>query len=271
MAPLHFSARTQTPQPTGQTMRVGIGREVPQVPVSPSSELHARRAGSPAGLELPRSGRSGPGGSVPPRCFCPRHPRKNQRPARHGGGTSAGEPSPRSARAPGPPPICAPPGQGRVPPGLRGRPAPARPLAAPLPRGLRDPGSRSSRWAPAARRRRASPARPARGRLSARRDGHPEHEQSFLPPSPAPLPGSPEATTARQRASPALTEVRRDALPPPAACSPRPAARAIVVFLEKLGRGKERGEGRGWEGTEIEGERSMQRQEVETATTSAGD
>lgn len=59
------------------------------------------------------------------------------------------------------------------------------------------------------------------------------------------------------------------------ACKPRPAAREAVAFSEEPRRGKG-GEGAGRkgrrrEGIEIEGERSMRRQEVGTATASAGD
>lgn len=222
----------------------------------------------PAGLELSRFGQGGPAGSVPPRVLpsLPTQKAASRRWHQRGSTESLLRPgagTPAHLRSPGA-------GQGRFPQGSRGRPAPAQPPAVPLPRTLRGQG-------PAAPGEPSPPPPPRipgppRWPEALGAQGRPPGARAILsPPSPAPLPGSPEATTARQRGSPALTEVRRDALPPPAACSPRPAARAIVAFLEKLGRGKERGEGRGWEGTEIEGERSMQRQEVETATTSAGD
>lgn len=227
----------------------------------------------PAGLELSQFGQAGPAGSVPSRALSLRGASalatrtKSSVPA----AVPARErpvpalPVHRDPRPSALPRGRAGQGPARITGPARTGTAPGGSAAANAPRS-RDP----QRPASPPRRRRASPARPAGGRLSAQ--GRPPGARAIVsPPSPALLPGSPEATTARQRGSPALTEVRRDALPPPAACSPRPAARAIVAFLEKLGRGKERGEGRGWEGTEIEGERSMQRQEVETATTSAGD
>lgn len=242
MAPLHFSARTQTPQPAGPKMRVGIGREEPQPPVSPAQ--------SPTLCALaPQPGWSYPGpAEVVPRALPLRGApalatqAKKQHPARHGGGTSAGAPNPRSARAQGPPAHLRSPGAGQSRAGYRNDRG-----AGPHRHGLRQ--LRSVRRAPAARRRRASPTRPARRRLTARRDGHPEHERSLLPLVPLPCPGPRRRPPpARQRGSLALTEVRRDALPPPAACSPRPAARAIVAFWRSWEEGKKGGREGGGKG-----------------------
>lgn len=223
-------------------MRVGIGREEPQPPVSPAQ--------SPTLCALaPQPGWSYPGpAEVVPRALPLRGApalatqAKKQHPARHGGGTSAGAPNPRSARAQGPPAHLRSPGAGQSRAGYRNDRG-----AGPHRHGLRQ--LRSVRRAPAARRRRASPTRPARRRLTARRDGHPEHERSLLPLVPLPCPGPRRRPPpARQRGSLALTEVRRDALPPPAACSPRPAARAIVAFWRSWEEGKKGGREGGGKG-----------------------
>lgn len=215
MAPPHFSARTQTPRRAGPTMRAGTGREAPQLPVFPSSEPHALCSGSTDGLESPRSGRSGPAGSVPPQALSPRGlcppavplpsppaPKAASRAARrcHQCGREHRVSAPQ-----GSPPICAPPGQGRAgqgPARIAGPAAPAQ-LRCRGGSAVRDPQCTASSRR---RRRGASPARPAPRRLPARRDGHPEHERSPLLPVPLPCPG------ARRR-------------PPPGSAAPRPLPR----------------------------------------------
>lgn len=235
-----------------KTTRVGTGKEK-KCHSSPEVSLQSTaprwRAGSPARLVIVNS--------VPPRwspALCPsrghfpRHPREKQ----HPGGTEAAATA-RSALRDNPPPACAPSGQGRtgLPARIAGPPRTGPATGGSAVRG--GAGRRRARVAAAAAAAQPRPAAlPGGGRLAGRGDGEQEHGLSpGLSPAASrpPLPGSSEATTDPAARLPRLTEARRDALPPPDACSPRPAARAVVAFLEKLGRGRERkgggkGEGR---------------------------
>lgn len=182
----------------------------------------------------------------------------------HYGGTgrsSAGAPTARSAAVQAP---RAPHGQGRDLCKNRG--------AGPHRHGhrhLRGLGSRRARGAPVARRR-SSPARPAAGRRAAL-ESQGRRARARSPPAPLPASEPPAATTdptallsgPYRGAQGCAPDAERLQIPSrsPGGCS----------FLEKLGRGRERKGGGRREGTEIEGKRSMQRQEVETATASAGD
>lgn len=205
MAPLLSSTPLQTLQPAVQTIQGGTGREkkVPQLPIS--LQIRAPRS---AGW-LPGPVAVGPVPllcSVPPGCLCPRRPRKKKRPARPGGGTghtSAGAPTLRSARAQGlSAHLRSPRVGGSASPGTAG-PGELPPPSIPGPPRSREAGGSQDT---------GTANRSTINRFSL---------------SPAPLPESPERTTARQRSSSALTEARRDALLPPDACSPRPATRRL--------------------------------------------